>query len=118
MATYHRVYDSRHLQADCKEPGSAPEPYTQQSSMGYLYLFFTSKLNYVKKSVTLTPPIVSSLALYFDGKYSLIRVNLQQIKNMEHQYTCTHHINGNFLGKSDLAECPGVIALPKENPWE
>ena len=21
------VYDSRHLQADCKEPGSAPEPY-------------------------------------------------------------------------------------------
>jgi len=24
MAAYHRVYDSRHLQADCKEPGSAP----------------------------------------------------------------------------------------------
>ena len=22
-----RVYDSRHLQADCQEPGSAPEPY-------------------------------------------------------------------------------------------
>jgi len=21
------VYDSRHLQADCQEPGSAPEPY-------------------------------------------------------------------------------------------
>ena len=30
-----RVYDSRHLQADCQEPGSAPEPiYAQQSSMG------------------------------------------------------------------------------------
>jgi len=27
MAAYRRVYDSRHLQADCKEPGSAPEPY-------------------------------------------------------------------------------------------
>jgi len=27
MATYRRVYDSRHLQADCQEPGSAPEPY-------------------------------------------------------------------------------------------
>jgi len=26
MAAYRRVYDSRHLQADCKEPGSAPEP--------------------------------------------------------------------------------------------
>ena len=36
MAAYHQVYDSRHLQADCQEPGSAPEPYAQQSSMGYL----------------------------------------------------------------------------------
>jgi len=37
MAAYRRVYDSRHLQADCKEPGSAPEPYARQSSMGYLF---------------------------------------------------------------------------------
>jgi len=27
MAAYRRVYDSRHVQADCQEPGSAPEPY-------------------------------------------------------------------------------------------
>ena len=27
MAAYRRVYDSRRLQADCQEPGSAPEPY-------------------------------------------------------------------------------------------
>ena len=27
MAAYRRVYDSRHLRADCHEPGSAPEPY-------------------------------------------------------------------------------------------
>jgi len=39
MAAYRRVYDSRHLQADCQEPRSAPEPYARQSSMGYLYLF-------------------------------------------------------------------------------
>jgi len=26
MASYCRVYDSRHLQADCKEPASAPDP--------------------------------------------------------------------------------------------
>ena len=32
-------FDSRHLQADCREPGSAREPYARQSSMGYLYLF-------------------------------------------------------------------------------
>ena len=40
MAAYHWVYDSRHLPADCQEPGSAPEPYAQQSSrpMGYLFV--------------------------------------------------------------------------------
>ena len=36
MAAYHRVYDSHHLQADCQESGSAPEPYARLSSMGYL----------------------------------------------------------------------------------
>jgi len=29
MAAYRRVYDSHHLQADCHEPGSAPEPYVR-----------------------------------------------------------------------------------------
>jgi len=28
---YCRVYDSRHLQADCQEPGSAPEPYARST---------------------------------------------------------------------------------------
>jgi len=39
MAAYRRVYDSRHLQADSQELGSAPESYALQSSMGYLYTF-------------------------------------------------------------------------------
>ena len=39
MAAYRPVYDSRHLQADCQEPGSAAEPYARQSSMGCLYPF-------------------------------------------------------------------------------
>ena len=39
MAAYLQVYDTRHLQADCQEPGSALEPYDWQSSMVYLYLF-------------------------------------------------------------------------------
>ena len=39
MAAYRRVYDSRHVQADSQEPGSAPEPYDRQSSTGYLSLF-------------------------------------------------------------------------------
>ena len=34
MAAYRRVYDSHHLQADCKETGSAPESYARYSSMG------------------------------------------------------------------------------------
>jgi len=38
MAAYRRVYDSRYLRADCKEPASAPKPYARQSNMGYLYL--------------------------------------------------------------------------------
>jgi len=37
MAAYRRVYDSRHLQADCQEPESTPEPYARQSSVGYLF---------------------------------------------------------------------------------
>jgi len=41
MTAYRRVYDARHLQSDCQEPGSAPEPYAGQSSMGYLYLFYS-----------------------------------------------------------------------------
>jgi len=39
MTAYRRVYDLRHLQADCQEPGSAPKPYARATSMGYLYLF-------------------------------------------------------------------------------
>jgi len=41
MAAYRRVYDSRHLQADCQLAGSAPELYAWQSSMGYLSTLFT-----------------------------------------------------------------------------
>jgi len=41
MAAYRRVYDLRHLLADCQEPGSASEPYARQSSMGYLLPFLT-----------------------------------------------------------------------------
>ena len=40
---YRRVYDLRHLQADCQEPGSAPAPYARQSSTDYLYLFKTAQ---------------------------------------------------------------------------
>ena len=38
MAAYRWVCDSRHLQTDCQEPGSALKLYARQSSTGYLYL--------------------------------------------------------------------------------
>ena len=49
MAAYRQVYDSRHLQADYREPGSAPEPYVRQSSIGYLYFFTSDYLRYIRK---------------------------------------------------------------------
>ena len=42
MAAYRRVYDSRHQQTECQEPGSATEPYARQSSMDYHYVFILS----------------------------------------------------------------------------
>ena len=41
MAAYRRVYDSSHLQADCQEQGSAPEPYARRSVIEYGAATFT-----------------------------------------------------------------------------
>jgi len=49
VAVYRRVYDSRHLQAHCQEPGSAPEPDARQSSMGYVCLLLTYSLAHSQK---------------------------------------------------------------------
>jgi len=40
-ATYRLVYDSRHLQTDCQEPGSAPEPYARNRVWATFYQFIT-----------------------------------------------------------------------------
>ena len=50
MAAYRRVYDSRHLRADCQVPGSAPEPYARQSSMGYLYFFMPKRNRWAQQN--------------------------------------------------------------------
>ena len=70
MAAYRRVYDSRHLQDDCQVPGSAPEPYSRQSSMGYLYLCGLSsrhcvlRLPSVHKTVIVTRFFLLNIASY------------------------------------------------------
>ena len=38
MAAYRRVYDSRHLQVDCQEPGSAQEPYARDNRVWTTFL--------------------------------------------------------------------------------
>ena len=50
MAAYRRVYDSRHLQADCQEPGSAPEP-TLGSRVWATFTFIFTKcgINSIKQ---------------------------------------------------------------------
>jgi len=62
MAAYRRVYDSRHLQADCQQPGSASEPYARTarlSSMGYVYLF--SILQGIFQSCARSAPLEGSV---------------------------------------------------------
>ena len=49
MAAYHRVYDSRHLQADCQEPGSAPELCAR---LGYLYFFISRIVEDIEEKLT------------------------------------------------------------------
>jgi len=44
MAAYRRVYDSRHLQADCQEPGSAPEPYTLANRVWATFIFYSRSM--------------------------------------------------------------------------
>jgi len=47
MAAYRRVYDSHHLQADCKEPGSAPETYDSVIEYGLPLPFLMYYSEYV-----------------------------------------------------------------------
>jgi len=53
MTAYRRVYDSRHLQADCQEPGSAAEPYTLGNRVWAT--FFTLSLSFSSEVGPLNP---------------------------------------------------------------
>ena len=71
MAAYRRVYDSHHLQADCQEPGSAREPYARQSSMGYLYLFYSVQCASVTNYFVSRTRSPSSEHVYLVGLFAL-----------------------------------------------
>ena len=57
MAAYRRVYDSHRVQADCQEPGSAPEPYTLGNRVWATFTFLgciaRKKLEYFHKGCIL-----------------------------------------------------------------
>ena len=59
MAAYRRVYDSRHVQADCQEPGSAPEPYAWQSSMGYTFTCLFGRVSGESRQTAAWPSLPS-----------------------------------------------------------
>ena len=73
MTAYRRVYDLRHLQADCQEPGSAPKPYARATSMGYLaflqtdwvgrFKFSSCAVNEAEQCGTLSAPLVRHIML-------------------------------------------------------
>ena len=64
MAAYRRVYDSRHLQADCQEPGSAPEPYVGNR----VWATFTTKVIVIKFAECGTSsPYLSPLLLFWSN---------------------------------------------------
>ena len=84
MTIYRRVYDSRHLQADCQEPGSVPEPYARQSSMGYLYLnLIYDKCRLTEKEFPPIHPTKQGFRMYSPGmwetKYEGFRIHSSQI---------------------------------------
>jgi len=77
-----RVYDSCRPQADCQEPGSAPEPCAWLSSMGYLYLFCITQVCVCQCSMA------CFVALYLIGGFLYMRLmrkakGLNQIPNYD-----------------------------------
>ena len=77
MAAYRWVYDSRHLQTDCQEPGSVPEPYARQS-LGYLYLYWApAKPRHAREAGILKP--VRGLKKFSHTRYRALGPELIQV---------------------------------------
>ena len=62
MATCRRVCDSPHLQADCQEPRSAPEPYTLGNRVRATFTFFTKFGLFFSLSVGLSADLIPGTA--------------------------------------------------------
>ena len=94
MAAYRRlVYDSCHLQADCQEPGSAPEAYAQQSSIGYLRHFYS----YIRKR---KKTLFQAWYTYRD--YTIRAKNDRRGELSTASMCCTRHVQGSSATNSTV----------------
>jgi len=91
MAAYRQVYDSRHVQANCQVPGSTPEPYARQSSMGYLYLLVITSA-YGSRPVLVSR--ASRSALRPPLNINALRVNLVNVDIVDYHTTLS---SSNFV---------------------
>jgi len=51
LAAYRRVYDSRHLQADCQEPGSVPQPYMLDNRVLATFTLLSHSLSFLAELI-------------------------------------------------------------------
>ena len=76
MAAYRRVYGFGHLRADCRGPGSAPEPYAR-------FEYRTTYLCYLYLHIHLYSPV--------NGRKSAIRSNAINPTKLNHSATVIAH---------------------------
>ena len=95
MAAYRRVYDSRHLQADCQDPGSAPKHYARQSSMGYLF-YYHVRSNYASDN------IARQLSLASRVSDACSAAHQRAAQRISAQHIC---VNGTLYGVNGTSRC-------------
>ena len=113
MAAYRRVYDLPHLQADCKAPGSAPEPYAQQSSMGYLCLLdLTQHMGQPNPWTTLSHSSKTFCVVQFQWCNGPLQRSLQRRHGVSEPPNLAAGPDGSRLPRQRfLLEIPGIISV-------
>jgi len=102
MAAYRRVYDSRHLQDDCQEPGSTPEPYWLGKGVWATFAFYLFTLQYT----TLTMAFDYGIKSY--STVCSIFVS-EQARSLEPSYRCYCQPCSVILSAGKLSSMPSVI---------
>ena len=118
MAAYHRVYDSHHLQADCQEPGSAPEPYLGNRVWAtFTFFMFQCSLQWcpVKTSPMLTLPSQNGrhalwvLAVLIVGTQCKAYLNFIKMHSNHTGSVCICMIHNDHMGSVCICMIHAVI---------